>query len=52
MFSRNDGSEPRLYDAQSDPRQERDLAEDDPDTVGRMLEDYVVKDAGGSLLPL
>jgi hypothetical protein len=49
MFSRNDGSEPRLYDAQSDPRQERDLAEDEPDTAGRMFEDYVLKDAGGAL---
>lgn len=49
MFSRNDGSGPRLYDAQSDPRQERDLAEEEPDTVGMMFEDYVLKDAGGSL---
>ena len=49
MFSRNDGSEPRLYDAQSDPRQERNLADDEPDTVGRMFEDYVLKDAGGTL---
>jgi arylsulfatase A-like enzyme len=49
MFSRNDGSEPRLYDAQSDPRQERDLADDDPDTAGRMFEEYVVKDAKGTL---
>jgi hypothetical protein len=52
MLSRNDGSELRLYDAQSDPRQERDLAEDDPDTVGKMFEDYVLKDAEGSLPPL
>ena len=49
MFSRKDGSEPRLYDAQSDPRQERDLAENEPDTVGLMFEDYVLKDAGGAL---
>ena len=49
MFSRNDGSEPRLYDAQSDPRQERELADDDSDTVGMMFEDYVLKDAGGWL---
>ena len=49
IFSRNDGSEPRLYDAQSDPRQERELADDDPDTVGMMFEDYVLKDAGGWL---
>ena len=49
MFSRNDGSGPKLYDAQSDPRQERDLADDVPDTVGRMFEEYVLKDAHGSL---
>jgi arylsulfatase A-like enzyme len=49
MFSRNDGSGARLYDAQSDPRQERDLADDDPDTVGRMFEEYVVRDAKGTL---
>ncbi|HJQ28775.1 MAG TPA: sulfatase [Rubrobacter sp.] len=49
MFSRNDGSQPRLYDAQSDPWQERDLADDDPDTPERMFEEYVLKDAGGSL---
>ncbi len=52
MLSRNDGSEPRLYDAQSDPWQERDLSDDDPDKVGEMFEDYVLKDAGGSLSPL
>ena len=52
MFSRNDASEPRLYDAQSDPRQERDLADDEPDTVEEMFEEYVLKDAGGSLSPL
>jgi hypothetical protein len=51
MFSRNDGSEARLYDVQSDPGQGRDLAEGDPDTVGRMFEEYVPKDAGGSLSP-
>jgi arylsulfatase A-like enzyme len=49
MFSRNDGSEPRLYDAQSDPWQERDLADDDPDTAQRMFEEYVLEDARGSL---
>ena len=49
MFSRKDRAGPRLYDAQSDLRQERDLADEDPDTVGRMFEEYVLKDAGGSL---
>jgi hypothetical protein len=52
MLSHKDGSEPRLYDAQSDPEQERDLADDDPDTVEEMFEEYVLKDAGGSLSPL
>jgi hypothetical protein len=52
MLSRNDGSEPRLYDAQSDPEQERDLANEDPAWVEEMFEDYVLKDAGGSLSPL
>jgi arylsulfatase A-like enzyme len=50
MFSRKDGSEPRLYDAQSDPRQERDLTDEDTDTIERMFEEYVLKDAGASLL--
>ncbi|HEX6710182.1 MAG TPA: sulfatase [Rubrobacter sp.] len=49
MFSRNDRAEPKLYDAQSDPWQQRDLAADEPDTVERMFEEYVLKDAGGSL---
>ena len=39
----------KLYDAQSDPWQQRDLAADEPDTVERMFEEYVLKDAGGSL---
>ncbi len=51
MEKNADGSEPRLYGAQSDPRQERDLADDDPDRVGEMFEEYVLKDVGGSLPP-
>jgi arylsulfatase A-like enzyme len=49
MFARNDGSGARLYDARTDPQQMRDLAENAPETVETMFEEYVLKDAGGSL---
>jgi arylsulfatase A-like enzyme len=49
MFSRRDRSEPHLYDLQNDPEAKNDLAEEDPDRVRRMFEDYVLADAGGSL---
>ncbi|CAA9442547.1 MAG: Sulfatase [uncultured Rubrobacteraceae bacterium] len=49
MFSRTDRSEPHLYDLQNDPGANRNLADDDPDRVRRMFEDYVLADAGGSL---
>ena len=49
MFARNDGTEARLYDVRTDPQQTRDLAEDEPETVERMFEEYVLEDAGGSL---
>jgi arylsulfatase A-like enzyme len=50
MFARNDGAEPRLYDVRIDPQQRRDLAEDAPETVEKMFEEYILEDAGGSLL--
>src|SRR3712207_6318340 len=43
MFARNDGSGARLYDARTDPQQTRDLAEDAPETVETMFEEYVLK---------
>jgi hypothetical protein len=49
MFGRNYGAKARLYDAQADPQQRRDLAGEDPGTVERMFEEYVLKDAGGPL---
>jgi arylsulfatase A-like enzyme len=49
MFARNDGAEPRLYDVRTDPQQRRDLAEDAPETVEKMFEEYILEDAGGSL---
>jgi hypothetical protein len=49
MFARNDGAQARLYDAQADPQQRTDLAGAEPETVERMFEEYVLKDAGGPL---
>jgi hypothetical protein len=49
MFGCNDGAKARLYDAQADPQQRRDLAGEGPGTVERMFEEYVLKDAGGPL---
>ena len=49
MFSKNDRSEPRLFDLQSDPNMDSDIASDNADIVRRMFDDYVLKDAGGAL---
>jgi arylsulfatase A-like enzyme len=50
MFCRNDGEGARLYDALNDPEHRKDLAQDEPETVQRMYEEYALKDAGGPLL--
>jgi arylsulfatase A-like enzyme len=49
MFARNDGADARLYDLREDPSMNRDVAADHPDVVRRMMEEYLVKDAGGPL---
>jgi arylsulfatase A-like enzyme len=49
MFSVNDRSHPRLYDLESDPDMNHNVAADNPDIVKRMFNDYVLKDAGGPL---
>ena len=48
MFGRNDGTKAKLYDAHNDAEQRRDLAEEEPETVEKMFEEYVLKDVGGS----
>jgi hypothetical protein len=50
MFCRSDGEGARLYDALNDPEHRKDLAQDEPETVQRMYEEYALKDAGGPLL--
>jgi arylsulfatase A-like enzyme len=49
MFARNGGAAARLYDVRTDPLQTRNFAEDAPETVEKMFEEYVLGDAGGSL---
>ncbi len=49
MFSRNDGTDAKLYDLENDPDMKKDLAGQKPDLVKRMFEDYVLADAGGPL---
>ncbi|MDQ3865043.1 MAG: sulfatase-like hydrolase/transferase [Actinomycetota bacterium] len=49
MFSVNDRSDPRLYDLKSDPGMNHNIAKDNPEIVKRMFDDYILKDAGGSL---
>jgi len=49
MFSRNDRTEAKLFDLESDPDMENDIAGGNPEVVRRMFEDYVLADAGGPL---
>jgi arylsulfatase A-like enzyme len=49
LFAKSDGTGAKLYDARNDPQQERDLADLEPATVERMFQEYVLKDAEGSL---
>lgn len=49
MISRNDGSNAKLYDLESDPKMQEDIAGERPEVAKRMFEQYVLKDAGGPL---
>jgi arylsulfatase A-like enzyme len=49
MFARNDGTGAKLYDLREDPGMNRDVAGDYPGVVRRMMEGYLLKDAGGPL---
>jgi hypothetical protein len=49
MFSTNTRAEAKLYDGSRDPGMREVLAPKLPDTVKRMFDDYVLKDAGGPL---
>jgi arylsulfatase A-like enzyme len=49
MFARNDGSDALLFDLREDPDMNTSIAASDQDTLNRMWNDYVLKDAGGPL---
>ena len=49
MFARYDGAEAKLFDLESDPKMNKNIAANNPDVVKRMFQDYVLKDAGGPL---
>jgi arylsulfatase A-like enzyme len=49
MFGRNDGANTKLFDVRENPEMHQDIAASHPDVIGRMFEEYVRKDAGGSL---
>ena len=49
MFSRYDGSGAKLYDLPEDPGMRNDVSGKHPGLVKRMFDDYVLKEAGGSL---
>jgi hypothetical protein len=49
MFSRYDGSEAKLYDLPEDPGMRNDVSGKHSGLVKRMFDDYVLKEAGGSL---
>jgi arylsulfatase A-like enzyme len=49
MFAKSDGTGARLYDLREDVGMNRDVADDHADVVRRMMEGYIMKDAGGPL---
>ena len=49
MFGLSDRSEARLFDVRSDPNMDNDIAAGNADIVRRMFDDYILKDAGGTL---
>jgi hypothetical protein len=49
MFSKNDGTEAKLFDLRDDPGMDRDVAAARPGVVTKMRNDYVLEDAGGQL---
>ena len=49
MHARDDGSEAKLFDLNSDPRMNTDISGKSPGIARKMFRDYVLKDAGGSV---
>ena len=49
FFSRNDGSEARLYDLRTDPEMNKNIGAENQDIMNRMFGGYILEDAGGPL---
>jgi arylsulfatase A-like enzyme len=49
MFSLFNGAGAQLFDLESDPNMEKNIASSNGDVVRKMFQDYVIKDAGGPL---
>jgi hypothetical protein len=49
MFSLYNGEEAHLFDLETDPKMDKDIASSNPDVVKKMFDEYVIKDAGGPL---
>lgn len=49
LISQTSGAGAKLFDIQSDPGMDRDIAGKHPEIVKRMFKDYVLEDAGGPL---
>jgi hypothetical protein len=49
MFSLYNGADPHLFDLESDPKMDKDIASSNPDVVKKMFDEYIIKDAGGPL---
>jgi arylsulfatase A-like enzyme len=49
FFSRNDGTEARLYNVQEDPEMRNDIASQNQAVLNKMFGEYILEDAGGPL---
>jgi len=49
FFSRNDGTEARLYDLRTDPEMNKNIGAENQDIMNRMFGGYILEDAGGPL---
>jgi arylsulfatase A-like enzyme len=49
FFSRNDGTEARLYNVREDPKMQNDIALENQAVLNKMFGEYILEDAGGPL---
>lgn len=49
IFAKNNGGDAKLFDIEKDPEMNENIAGANPEIVKSMFEDYILRDAGGSL---